>query len=131
MTSISGSRNAAITGGSNALRIAITAAATNAPPQLSTWAPGTIHAATSRAIVERTHETTTRSEPDVWALGRPHRLLAVVRRRHRDMLSHAPASRRRRRGRWAAGAASGAGTGLSRADTMYETTIATITSGVS
>ena len=69
VTSISGSRNAAITGGSSALRIAITAAATNAPPQLSTWAPGTIHAATSSAIVERIHETTTCRSPMRGRLG--------------------------------------------------------------
>ena len=69
VTSINGSRNAAMTGGSSALRIAITAAAANAPLQLSTWAPGTIHAATSKAIVERIHARMTCNRPMRGRLG--------------------------------------------------------------
>ena len=63
MTSISGSRSAAISGGRIALRTAITAAATNAPQKLWTAAPGTIHAATSSATVASTHETRRRIGP--------------------------------------------------------------------
>ena len=43
---MNGSRRAAITGGSTALRTATTSATRSAPQKLSIEAPGTIHAAT-------------------------------------------------------------------------------------
>ena len=57
---MNGRRSAATIGGSSALRIAITSAATSAPPKLSTDASGTIVAATSNAAAETIQARRTR-----------------------------------------------------------------------
>ena len=82
MTSISGRRSAAISGGRIALRSAITAAATKAPPKLSTSAPGTIHAAIEQRRRGEHPRDDEADRPDPRSLGRPDGLLAVGRGRH-------------------------------------------------
>ena len=58
-----GSRNAASSGGSVALRTAITAATAKAEPGSSRLTPGTIQAAAATAAAETTQETSVRSTP--------------------------------------------------------------------
>ena len=67
VSSISGRCRAATSGGSTALRIAITSAATSAPPKLLVEAPGTIQAAARSAAAERSHATSSRTG---WMRGR-------------------------------------------------------------
>ena len=66
-SAMNGMRSAAMIGGISALRIAIRSAATTAPPNPLTETPGTIHAATSSAAAETSHETRSRSG---WKRGR-------------------------------------------------------------
>ncbi len=67
---MNGSRNAAISGGTIAFRIAIASDAMIAPPKPLTTTWGTSSAATSSETAESSHETTTRSG---WKRGRAGR----------------------------------------------------------
>ena len=60
MSSTNGSRSAASSGGTIAFSTPIAAAAASAPPKPFTVAPGTIHAATSRAAAVTSQERASR-----------------------------------------------------------------------